>query len=131
MSDDATITAGREPVESPPIKATFHINNTQGIQVPENLFPDGKIPAPAVDERHLETYRRFGVSEEVIKQVADRQPVSLAEYNLAQHKVAALKGDPAFVKRYLDGGVDERRTMMTLSIILGSQIKRDDDNGHS
>jgi hypothetical protein len=129
MSEDATNTAGRGPVEQPPIKATFHINNTQGIQVPEGLFPEGKIPAPAVDERHLDTYRKFGVSEDVIKQVAERQPVSEAEYRLAQHKSAALKQDPAFVRRYLDGGVEERRTMMTLSIILGSKIKKEEANG--
>ena len=96
--------------------------------MPESLYPDGKVPAPVVDERHLDTYRQFGVSEDVIKQVAERHPVSQAEYNLAQHKVASLKADPAFVKRYLEGGVDERRTMMTLSIILGSQIKTEDSN---
>jgi len=120
MTEEAT---GRAPIEQPPIKATFHINNTQGIHVPESLFPDGKAPAPVVDERHLDTYRKFGVGEDVIKQVAERQPVTEAEYRLAQHKSAALKQDPAFVKRYLDGGVEERRVMMTLSIILGSKIK--------
>jgi hypothetical protein len=127
MSQDAPLSAGtREPVETPPIKATFHINNTQGIQVPEGLFPEGKVPTPAVDERQLETYRKFGVSEDVIKQVADRQAVSEMEYRLAQHRLASLKGDPAFVRKYLDGGVDERRTMMTLSLILSSSIKEEE-----
>jgi hypothetical protein len=121
MSENET--TGREPIEPPPIAATFHINNTQGIHVPEGLFPEGKIPTPEVDQRQLETYRKFGVSEDVIKQVADRQPVSETEYRLAQHRLASLKGDPAFVRKYLDGGVDERRTMMTLSIILSSKIK--------
>jgi hypothetical protein len=127
----AALPAGR-PVEQPPIKATFIINGTQGIQVPESLIPkgqDGKaLPAPAdpLLERQLDTYRRFGVGEDVIAQVAARQPVSEAEYQLALHKSAALKSDPAFVKRYLDGGVEERKTMMTLSIILGSRIKEEE-----
>lgn len=126
MSDDAAPVVGREPVEAPPIKATFVFNTAQGIQPPASLFPDGKIPPPVVDERHLETYRKFGVGEDVIKQVAERHPVTEAEYRLAQHKSAALKQDPAFVRRYLDGGVEERRIMMTLSVILGSNIKKDD-----
>jgi hypothetical protein len=125
MSQDAPPPApGSDPAEPPPIKATFHINNTQGIQVPDSLFPDGKIPPPVVDERHLDTYRKFGVGEDVIKQVADRQPVTEAEYRLAQNKSAALKGDPVFVKRYLEG-IEERRTMMTLSIILSAKIKEE------
>jgi hypothetical protein len=124
MTEEAPI-PGREPVEQPPIKANFHINTTQGIQVPESLFPDGKIPAPVVDERHLDTYRKFGVGEDVIKQVAERHPVSEGEYRLAQYKSASLKNDPAFVRRYLDGGVEERRTMMTLSIILSSKIREE------
>jgi hypothetical protein len=123
MSEEAPI-AGREPVEAPPIKANFHISNVQGIQVPESLLPkgeDGKpLLTPAVDERQLETYRKFGVGEDVIKQVAERHPVSETEYRLAQHKLASLKGDPSFVRKYLDGGVEERRIMMTLSVILGS-----------
>jgi hypothetical protein len=122
--------AGREPVESQPIKATWHINNQQGIQVPESMFPDGKIPGPApVSEQHLDTYRRFGVGDDVIAQIAARTPVTETEFRLAQHKSAALKGDPAFVRRYLDGGVEERRIMMTLSVILGSQIKKEESNG--
>ena len=64
----------------------------------------------------------------MIKQVAERKPVSETEYRLAQHRLESLKGDPAFVRKYLDGGVDERRTMMTLSIILGSKIKKDNSN---
>ena len=129
MSQDTPPAGTREPVEAPPIKATFHINNTQGIQVPEGLFPEGKVPTPEVDPRQLETYRKFGVSEDVIKQVAERQPVSETEYRLAQHRLASLKGDPAFVRKYLDGGVDERRTMMTLSLILSSSIKEEKTNG--
>lgn len=127
MSQEAPpVAVPREPVEAPPIKAVFHINNTQGIHVPEHLFPEGKAPAPVVDERQLDTYRKSGVSEDVIKQVADRRPVTPEEYRLAQHRSDALKRDPAFVKRYLEGGVDERRTMMTLSIILGSKIKEEE-----
>jgi hypothetical protein len=127
----AAPTTGREPVEQPPIKATFIFNTQQGIQVPESLIPkgeDGKaLPASAdpLLDRRLESYRKFGVGEDVIKQVAERQPVSEAEYRLAQHRSAALKQDPSFVKRYLDGGVEERKTMMTLSIILGSRIKEE------
>jgi hypothetical protein len=132
-SAPAAPTTGREPVEQPPIKATFIFNTQQGIQVPESLIPkgeDGKALPAAADpllDRRLESYRKFGVGEDVIKQVAERQPVSEAEYRLAQHRSAALKQDPSFVKRYLDGGVEERKTMMTLSIILGSQIKKDGD----
>jgi hypothetical protein len=124
--------AGREPVQPPPIKATFIFNTQQGIQVPESLIPkgeDGKpVPAPPdpLLARQLDTYRKFGVGEDVIAQVAARQPVSEAEYQLAQHKSAALKQDPSFVKRYLDGGVEERKIMMTLSIILGSRIKEEE-----
>ena len=58
--------------------------------MPEGIFPDGKIPAPAVDERQLETYRKFGVSEDVIKQVAERHPVSETEYRLAQRKARKI-----------------------------------------
>jgi hypothetical protein len=128
----AAPTTGREPVQPPPIKATFIFNTQQGIQVPESLIPkgeDGKaLPAPAdpLLERQLETYRKFGVSEDVIKQVAERHEVSEAEYRLAQHRSSSLKADPGWVKRYLEGGVEERRTMMTLSIILGSQIKQEE-----
>lgn len=135
MSQDYTPPApvAREPIEPPPIKAVFHVNKTQGIGIPDSLIPkgaDGKPVAAAPDplaERQLETYRKFGVGEDVIKQVSERHPVSAEEYRLAQHRSAALKNDPAWVKRYLDGGVEERRTMMTLSIILGSKIK-DENN---
>jgi hypothetical protein len=120
--------AGREPIEPQPIKATFHVNNMQGIQVPDSLIPkgeDGKplpaAPDPLVD-RHIESYRAQGVAEDVLQQLRDRKPVSQEEYNLAQHRSRALKSDPAFVKRYLDNGVEERRIMATLSIILGSSI---------
>jgi hypothetical protein len=127
--------AGRPPIDAPPIRAVWHINTAQGIQVSESLIPkgeDGKaLPAPPdpLLARRLDTYRKFGVPEDVIRQVAERHEVSETEYRLAQHKSAALKSDPAYVKRFLDGGVEERRTMMTLSIILGSKIKQEEPNG--
>ncbi|QQN62119.1 hypothetical protein JIR23_21205 [Bradyrhizobium diazoefficiens] len=117
---------GREPVQAPPIKASFEINGRQGIQLPESMLPkdaDGKPMRVASDkfaDQHLEAYRAQGVGEDVLQQLRDRKPVSAEEQSLARHRLNALKADPEWSRKYLAGGAEERKTMATLSIILGS-----------
>jgi hypothetical protein len=131
MSQDTPSPAAgtREPVEPPPIKATFHINNTQGIVIPESLLPkdaDGKplppSPDPSVDIR-IGMWRSHGVGEDILAQVREGKPVSAREYELAEHKRTSLMSDKGFVQKYLDGDSESRRTMALISIILGSKIK--------
>jgi hypothetical protein len=112
-----------------PIKANWYIHNTQGIVIPESLLPtdaDGKplplAPDPSIEAR-INTFRGFGVGEDVLEQVRAGKPVSEQEYNLAQHKKTSLMQDKAWVQKYFDGDQEARRTMATISIILGSKIK--------
>jgi hypothetical protein len=134
MSEEAPIT-GREPIEPPPIKATFHINTTTGVQIPDSLIPkgeDGKpLPAPPdpILERRLDSYRRDGVAEEVVQQFREGKSIPQEEHNLAWHRLKALEKDPVFYRRYLDGGVEERRIMRTLTGLMGLPIKEEESNG--
>lgn len=116
-------------VEPAPIKVNWYINSTQGIVIPESLLPkdaDGKplplAPDPSIEFR-INTFRGFGVGEDVLEQVRAGKPVSEQEYNLAQHKKTSLMQDKAWVQKYFDGDQEARRTMAMISIILGSKIK--------
>ena len=80
-------------------------------------------PAPPVDPGTLNHVRDFGVSDDVVKQIETRQPVSRAEYDAtARWKAAHLK-DPAFREKALSGDYDVRKQLMLANIILSSPIK--------
>jgi hypothetical protein len=127
-------TGGREPVEAPPIRATFTINTGQGIQVPESLLPkgeDGKpllTPSDPYANRHLERYRRVGVDEASLQQYREGKPISRQEHDLTQYKIDALKRDPVFSRNYLDGRAEETRIFSQLHKHLSLPIKKDDAN---
>jgi hypothetical protein len=117
---------GSQP-EQQKVDVKFHIGGA--INLPEGSLPAGFTPTadPSVDLR-INTFRSLGVSEPVLDQVRAGKPISRMEYDLAQHKKTSLMQDKAWVAKYLDGDQDARRTMATLSIILGSKI-REDKNG--
>lgn len=93
----------------------------QGVPVPEGYTVVSN--ADAMREATADTFRAMGVDEAVLAQRG--QPVSATEYKLAQFKKTSLFQDVAWRERYLNGDVEARRTMATLSIILGSSIKEE------
>jgi hypothetical protein len=111
--------------DAPKINVGFHFG--QGVAVPEHMKAGAVSPADAARALTADTFRSFGVDEAVLAQRG--QPVSETEYKLAQHRKTSLMQDRTWVQKYLDGDQEARRTMATLSIILGSQIKKDGANG--
>jgi hypothetical protein len=118
--------APKTPADTAPAtqKITFHFG--QGVQVPEGMKEGAVSSADVIREKTLDTFRGMGVPEEVLQQARARTPVSRREYELAQHKRASLLKDRGWVAKYLDNDQEARRTMGTLSIILGSNIKDDE-----
>jgi hypothetical protein len=101
------------------IAAQFHFG--QGIAPPEGVTA---ISAEGVmQEQIVESYRRQGVTDEnVLKQVRERTPVTEREVQLAQYKRDVLRADKGWVKSYLDGDREARRTMALLNIVLASPV---------
>jgi hypothetical protein len=114
---------GTAPAKTPAAPETMNIkfHFGQGVAVPEHMKAGAVSPADEARALTAETFRAFGVDEAVLAQRG--QAVSEAEYKLAQHKLASLKNDRAWVQRYFQGDTECRRIMGTLSIILGSPIK--------
>jgi hypothetical protein len=80
--------------------------------------PDAMVAAFSVERA-----REFGVSPEVLEQVANRPPVSQEEYErVAQHK-RSLLSDRSFVERLNAGDYDARKKMFLANLILSSPIK--------
>lgn len=76
-----------------------------------------------VDPDIIEHVRSAGVSDEVVKQVETRRPISQEEYDMvARWKTAHLK-DPAWRQKYFDGDYEARKQMMLANITLSSPIK--------
>jgi hypothetical protein len=117
----APAAASAEPAK---IKATFHFG--QGVPVPESMKANAVSNVDAQREVIGEAFRAMGVPEDVLAQQRARTPVTQQEYDLAMHRKNALMQDKEWVKRYLDGGVNEKREFATLHIILGSNIKTED-----
>jgi hypothetical protein len=78
---------------------------------------------PAVDASELDHLRSLGLSNEVIKQVETRQPVTQDEYDRASRLKSTLMKDPEFVRKYLDGQYEARQKMALISIVMSSQIR--------
>lgn len=107
------------------IKTVIHFG--PGVTPPEGVA----VVSNAEAQRAIidETFRALGIPEDVLAQRRAGTPVSEQELNLAMHRKKALMQDKEWVKRYLDGGVNEKREFGILHIILGSTIKKDDANG--
>jgi hypothetical protein len=102
-------------------KVTIHYGH--GVAVPEEMKANAVSSAEPMRELIVETFRGMGVDEAALQQARERTPITEHEYNLAQHKLASLKQDRAWVQRYLNGDMECRRVMGTLSILIGSPIK--------
>jgi hypothetical protein len=117
----ATSTEQTEPGK---IKATYHFG--QGVPVPESMKANAVSNVDAQRAVIGEAFRAMGVPENVLAQQRARTPVTQQEYDLAMHRKNALMQSKDWIKRYFDGGVDEKREFATLHIILGSTIKTED-----
>jgi hypothetical protein len=106
------------------IKAIIHYG--PGVTPPEGVAAVSNVDA--MRERMVETFRGFGVDEAVLEQQRARTPVSQKEFDLAMHRKNILTQDKAWISRYFAGGAAEKKEFATLHIILGSDIKRDDNN---
>jgi hypothetical protein len=83
----------------------------------------GGEPNPAEVQQRLDSWTNFAdLSPEVTEQLRNGQPVTPAEFKMAQQTKARLMSDKAWCARYLDGGRVERQQMSLISIILSSQI---------
>jgi hypothetical protein len=119
-----TVPAATDPAKQT-IKTVVHFG--PGVTPPEGVAAVSNVDA----QREVigETFRAMGVPEDVLAQQRAGTPVSRQEYELAMHRKNALMQDRDWVKRYFDGGVNEKREFATLHIILGSTIKKDEANG--
>lgn len=106
-----------------PEKMNIKIHFGQGVAVPESMKAGAVSSAEPMREMAIETFRGMGVDEAVLQQARERTPITEHEFNLAQHKLTSLKQDRAWVQKYLQGDMECRRVMGTLSILLGSPIK--------
>jgi hypothetical protein len=52
------------------------------------------------------------------------KPISVAVRRAAEARHAALKGDRAFVQRYLAGDQEARRTMTTVHALLAAKVEQ-------
>jgi hypothetical protein len=114
------------PNSAEPAKQKITIHFGQGVTVPDDMKANAVSSAEPMREMVIETFRGMGVDEAVLQQARERTPITQHEYNLAQHKLASLKQDRAWVEKYLQGNMECRRVMGTLSILIGSPIKEAD-----
>jgi hypothetical protein len=77
----------------------------------------------AVDGREIEHLRSLGLSDAVIDQAKNRQPVTQAEFDQASRLKESLFRDSKFVRAYLDGSYAERQKMALIGIVLQSPIR--------
>ena len=50
------------------------------------------------------------------------KPITPEVRKSVEIKLASLKGDPAWVARYMAGGAAERATMVTISTLLAAKV---------
>jgi hypothetical protein len=86
--------------------------------------PDFEVTGPGpgqLSTSHLKMWiddaRSIGVPDEALEELNSGDPIDAGTKQEAEVKRNDLMTDPDFVKRYLAGGVEERRTMALLNII--------------
>jgi hypothetical protein len=99
------------------------------IKTPTGTFYGGQ-QTPAQVDQHERAWRDFsdiGVAfgADVERQFRDGKPISESEHRQAQAKLAELKSDKEFVKRYFDGGRRERSIMQMLHRMLAGPVEPD------
>jgi hypothetical protein len=70
----------------------------------------------------VEGLREIGLSDDAIKEAINGGKNSAVIHRAVQELKTKLFGDPAWVKRYLDGGAIERRQATLISIALNSEV---------
>lgn len=66
--------------------------------------------------------REVGLSDEAIREAISGGKNTAVIHRATRELKERLFGDPAWVKRYLDGGAPERRQATLISIVLNSEI---------
>jgi hypothetical protein len=95
---------------------------SRAINTPTAVIVGGE-PNPAEIQQRLDSWTAFAdLSPEVTEQLENGQPVSQAEYKMAQQTKARLMSDKQWCAKYLDGDRQARQQMSLISIILSSQI---------
>jgi hypothetical protein len=99
------------------------------VKSPTGTFYGNEQTAEQIDQ-HQQAWRDFsdiGVAfgADVERQFRNNEPITEGDYRNAQAKLAELKSDREFVKRYFDGGRKERSIMQLLHRMLASQVAPD------
>jgi hypothetical protein len=84
----------------------------------------GPAPQETIDPSQIEHARSLGIKEEILQQLATRMPIPQSEHDaIARWRAGHLK-DPAWLRRWFDGGYEERQQMTIANIVLMSPIKQ-------
>jgi hypothetical protein len=83
----------------------------------------GPAPQETIDPSQIEHARSLGIKEEILQQLANRMPIPQSEHDaVARWRTGHLK-DPAWLRRWFDGGYEERQQMTVANIVLLCPIK--------
>jgi hypothetical protein len=66
--------------------------------------------------------REVGLSDDVIREAINGGKNSAAIHRATQELKTKLFSDPAWLKRYLDGGAAERKQATLIAIVLNSEV---------
>jgi hypothetical protein len=84
----------------------------------------GPDPAAApVDPHVLEHAREMGVSEEVVKQIEEGQPVSQFEHDAVLRWRTAHMRDPQFLRKFFDNDYEARKQMFLANVTLSLPVR--------
>lgn len=99
------------------------------IKTPTGTIYGGQQTPEQIDQ-HQQAWRDFsdiGVAfgADVERQFRNNEPITESDFRNAQAKLAELKSDKEFVRRYFDGGRKERSIMQLLHRMLASKVTPD------
>jgi hypothetical protein len=85
----------------------------------------GPDPAAApVGADVLDHAREMGVSEDVVKQIAEGQPVSQFEYDAVLRWKTSHMKDPEFLRKFFDGDYEARKQIFLANVTLSLPIRQ-------
>jgi hypothetical protein len=85
----------------------------------------GPDPAAApIDQHVLDHAREIGVSEEVVNQIKEGQPVTQFERDAVMRWKTSHMKDPEFLRKYFDGDYEARKQMFLANVTLSLPIKQ-------
>jgi hypothetical protein len=88
-----------------------------------NTLLVGPPPQETHDPIEIEHARSLGIKDEIIAQLENRMPIPQSEFDAVKRWREGHLKDPVWLRRWLDGGYEERQQMTIANIVLLCPIK--------